>query len=170
MRHEHASRRDNKLAATLIGGALSGIFAGFVMMVAALIHAGAAGAGLWLPLRLVATPWYGLEALVGDAAVVGVGLLTHLGVSAVFGVLFAAITSRRSTVGASLLSGAAFGAVLWLLMTWVVLPLVAPPLYEWTRLAPLWWFTLHLIFGASLLLTPALERAVGGLPAGPVEA
>lgn len=156
--------RATNVAAVVFGGSASGLLAGLAMAITAMVYATATDMGAWLPVRQVAALWYGVDALIGGDGMVMVGVLTHLIVAMGWGVVFAALTSRRSGVGVSLVAGLAFGTILWALMTFVVLPLVNPVMYERTRLIPVVWYALHLVYGGFLLVTPALERLIAGMP------
>lgn len=52
------------------------------------------------------------------------GIIIHLGLSAFFGVLFAVRARYETLPRMALLSGLVYGAVIWLVMTFMILPLV----------------------------------------------
>lgn len=98
-----------------------------------------------------------------DASTPLVGLLLHLGMSGIYGIIFALIckfTAHRwgcepsSWLAGSI--GAGYGLALWVLAQWVILPGLKSPLMEipWMH-----FFLGHQIFGISLgLLTYSEAR------------
>src|SRR5262249_54108918 len=70
-------------------GALGGILAGIAMAVFLMAYAGVTGAGVGLPVRLIAATPYGVDALVRSPGMLLVGVLIHVAVSAFWGLLFA---------------------------------------------------------------------------------
>ena len=145
----------------IIGGGTAGIFAGVVMAMAAMFYDAANGSGFFLPVRSIAATWFGRNALVGGAAVLLVGLVTHLGTSALGGVVFAALPSSRKSATAALLGGLVWGVVVWAILSFAIMPWLNPTMYAGTvGKEPGWWFVLHLIYGAMLVVTPGLVRRV----------
>jgi len=158
------SSRSIRRAAVVACGSATGLVAGTLMGMAAMIHAGSAGLDPFGPVRQVAAAWYGVAALIGNESIVGVGILTHLAVSMVLGVLFAAVGPRRGGPAVALVSGLAFATLVWAVFTWVLLPLVDPVMYERVRLFPSAWFLLHLLFGALLTPAPHLVQLMARTP------
>ena len=145
----------------IIGVGSAGIVAGVVMAMAAMFYAAANGSGFFLPVRNIAATWYGRNALVGGAAVLLVGLVTHLGTSAFGGVVFAALPSSRKSATAALLGGLVWGVVVWAILSFAVMPWLNPTMYAGTvGREPVWWFVLHLIYGGMLVVTPGVVRRV----------
>lgn len=106
------------------GGAVAGLVGGVLVAALLGLTRAAHGQDFWTPLKVAAYPFMGDRTLhLGfDAAAVGAGLLAHLVVSAIWGVLFAAFTfglPRWATVG----FGAAWGLIVLFVMTYLVLPL-----------------------------------------------
>lgn len=149
----------------LLGGGLAGLGAGVVMLIACVAHAASSGLGAGLPIRLVAAQWYGLTALVAGADAIVVGLLTHLAVSALWGMILAALLRDRPGAAAAVGYGLGFGIGVWAVMTYLVLPLNPTMRDRVVGLTPGWWFVAHLVFGGTLALTPRLYRAVASRPA-----
>lgn len=156
--------RWRRVLAVVGAGAFSGLVAGSLMLLTAMIHAEVTDLGFWLPLRQVAALWFGVDALIGDGGVILVGLLTHLVVAAGWGIVFAALTRSGPSLGVSLVLALAFATALWMVMTWVVVPVVAPVMYERIRLVPVAWYAIHLVFGAGLALAPVLAWFFEGRP------
>ena len=77
------------------------------------------GDGFFRPLELIGSVWYG--AVTTGTTVILIGLLTHLAVAVLFGAIWAYAFSYVKVE--PLLSGLVYGAVLWLVMQYLVLPL-----------------------------------------------
>lgn len=88
-----------------------------------------------------------------------VGLILHMMMSAAFGIVFALIGGSRISTGAAFGWGLLYGVLVWVVMTWIGMPLVNEVMSERMALQSWWWFAYHLIFGGMLLLTPPLSRA-----------
>lgn len=105
-------------------GAFAGAMAGVVLAVVRAVTAARAGGESWHPLEIASAPLLGPRALEPgfDATALVLGLVIHLALSvawgAAFGLFFHGL-SRRGTV----IAGAFYGLVVWLLMFYVVLPL-----------------------------------------------
>ena len=155
-----SSSRPSAVAAVSLGGALSGIVAGLVMAICAAWWASSHDVNAWSPMLQVAAFWTGVIALVGDGWTVALGLATHLAVSMMLGIVFAALTRRDAPLLATLASGLFFSTLVWFVMTWIVLPLVDPVMYQRIRWTPEAWYLLHLAWGSGLVLEPAFERAM----------
>ncbi|MGH9704980.1 MAG: hypothetical protein ACRD4K_16515, partial [Candidatus Acidiferrales bacterium] len=134
---------------------------------AAMIYSGATGAGFWLPMKNIAALWLGVYALVGGTGVVCLGILTHLVIAGGLGILFAMTTPRRAkSAAAGLIGGLLFGGATWLVMTFVLMPMLDPTMRARIAFTPGWWFVLHMIFGASLILIPLIRLGFSRVPAG----
>ena len=101
----------------IIGGLVASVVMALVLMVAMAIT----GDGFFRPLELIGSIWYG--AFTTGTTVILVGLVTHLAVAALFGAIWAYTFSYVKVE--PLLSGLVFGALLWLVMQYVVLPLTS---------------------------------------------
>lgn len=144
----------------MTGGIAAGLIAGLVMALTAMIRSAAVGESFWMPMQQIAATFYGVEALVGGTGVVVAGVLTHLVVSAIYGMIFGLFVGRKTLVGSAFVSGLVYGVVIWAFMTWVILPLVNEVMLERVELQPWWWFAYHLVYGGLLLLTPPLAEAM----------
>jgi hypothetical protein len=140
------------------GGALAGIVAGLVMAVVMMIYFSVMGAGFWYPVENIAAVFFGIDALLGGAGVVIVGLLTHLLVSALLGMLFASLLQPRTSTGAAFFGGLAYGIGVWVVMTYIILPIFNPTMSARMAVTAGFWFFSHLIYGGFLAFTPGLVR------------
>lgn len=106
-------------------GAFAGLVAGLSLTTFMTMMSAASGKDVWYGIKGAAAPILGERAMVPgfDLMAVQLGLGLHLLVSMGWAVLFALLAyglSRAATV----VSGIAWGIVVWLGMYWVVLPLV----------------------------------------------
>ncbi len=77
---------------TRIGaGLVAGMLAGMAMGLVAMLRATAAGLGFWLPMKLIAALFWNVEALIGAAGVVFVGMI-HLAMAGGLGALFGLVS------------------------------------------------------------------------------
>lgn len=138
----------------IVGGLSAGLLMGLFLTVAMAIN----GQGFWRPLELIGSVWYG--AYTTGTTVIILGLVTHFALAALLGALWAYLFSYLRVE--PLLSGVAFGAILWAIMQYLVLPFVGSFIVEDASLYQKFyfgavggfalWMTLaaYLIFGLSL--------------------
>src|SRR5690606_29467577 len=87
--------------------------------------------------------------LMAGAGAVVLGVVIHLIVGAAFGALFGAIFYDRTPTVAGLFGwGLAYGAIVYFVMTFLVLPWANPVMYANFDLALL--FVYHLVYGACV--------------------
>jgi hypothetical protein len=108
-------------------------------------------------LRRIAAMWIGPQALASDfpfAAVAVVGTIMHLGLSALFGLIFTWLTESRLPVlarsrAALLAAAVTYGLLLWPLNVYLIAPFVG---WEWfaSETEPLVQAAAHLCYGALL--------------------
>lgn len=149
--------RSEVLAAAESRGVSAGLRAGGAVAVLAALKAALDGDGFAYPARLVAAMWYGTPALISSMGADAVGLGTHMAFSAALGAAFCSLGGRRGR--RRWLAGLAFGAAIWGLMAFALLPLLNPTMGGRIALRPGTWLSLHLIFG--LCLARALRRSTG---------
>lgn len=142
------------------GGALTGITAGLIMALIAMIFGYVMGMDFWLLPKMIAATFLGADALTGGVGSVILGLIVHLVVAAAYGILFAFLTPRITSPSSDFGLGIAYGVIIWAVMTFIVLPLFNDLMRERVALIPFTWFINHLVFGASLAMTPYFERIV----------
>src|ERR1041385_7034279 len=107
--------------------------------------------------------FYGVAALQGDTKALVAGMIPHLGASVFYGILFSFCVSRPTPLGIALLYAMIYSVLIWIGMTYLVLPLVNPLMQEREALQPGWWFGSHLVFGVLLFLTPILKSVLAKL-------
>lgn len=110
----------------LARGALGGIAAGGVFLALTMWFATSVGDPAKGPLLMISTILKGDDAMMNGTASVGIGLAVHVGVSALFGLVFAVLASRLRTNGAVATAGVLYGAALYLLNFKVLTPLAFP--------------------------------------------
>lgn len=115
-----ARRREAHVTVAWRHGIIGGLAAGLLMGLFLAIAMALTGDGFWHPFELIGSIWYG--ELTTGAAVIVLGLLTHLAVAVVLGIVwtFALAWIRTEPIVGGLL----FGAVVWAIMQYLVLPLV----------------------------------------------
>lgn len=145
-------------------GAVAGLIAGVVMALAMMGRSSGMGDGYWTPMNVIAGTWLGVDALVGGAWTTALGVVTHLIAAAFWGAVFSALIRRRETVFGAFWEGLLFSVGVWLIMTYIGLPIFDRTMIPRAALMPGWWFYEHLIYGACLCITPALRRAINPPP------
>lgn len=149
----------------LATGVVAGLLGGMLMAAWSMSYAAVTGIGFFMPLKLIAATVHGVESLVGGPGVLLIGVLIHVVVAMGYGVLFALLLPRGASIGAGFLAGLAYGALILLFMTYIVLPLGNEIMRERVELIPTSWIVTHLIFGATVgLLVPALRRSTKATP------
>jgi hypothetical protein len=145
-------------------GALAGLGAGTVMWLCLMCWTASRGQGFWPPLQLVAGTFLGVSAVLGGAAAGVLGAALHLLASAFWGLLFGALVDPYARPRQVVWGGLLYGAAVWLVMSFSVLPVLDPVMGERMALMPGAWFACHLVYGACLTITPRLRRAREALP------
>jgi hypothetical protein len=113
--------RDRKSA--LAGGAFAGATAGMGLTLMMTLMSFASGKDIWYGMKGAAAPFLGERAMQPgfDLPAVWMGLVSHLTVSVIWGVLFAFLFYGLSKA-ATMLAGVGWGIVVWIGMFYVVLP------------------------------------------------
>lgn len=143
----------------LAAGIVSGIAAGVAMMAVAMTAAAIQHVSPLLPLQVIGESFVGPEALDGIAEV-AFGLLVHLLVSTILGILFAAIVPREfgTTCAMGLGVGITLFAMGFMMSTFV--PWVNPGLRGHFQVIGGAWVLAHTVFGVTVGLVPALRRRI----------
>lgn len=133
-------------------GFAAGIIGGLVMSLILMITTAATGAGFWYFPKMVMGVFMGVDALIGGADIILLGLVTHFLVAAGWGIVFSLLTRRLTELGPILTAGLIFGLAVWLIMTYAVLPWANPVMAARVAVVPLTWMIVHLGFGAGLVM------------------
>lgn len=143
-----AARMADPSRANVTRGAMVGASSALIMIMVFMIVSAATGSGFFTPINLIGATYLGsgFGALPVWSAVLG--FFTHLAVGAAFGTLFVAMARNISAPGVKLAAGLAFGAAVYLFMTFLVLPWADPIMYDAVDKGL--WFLLHLLYGAVL--------------------
>ena len=135
-----------------IGGIVAGLVAGVVMALFVLVMNVLARQDIWVGMKVAGTPFLGEAATQPgfDLIPVVVGVATHLGIAAIWGLGFGMLFYGLSKI-ATVLLGALWGVVVWFGMLYVVLP--AFGLGELARTMPLAIAVgEHVLFGVALAI------------------
>jgi hypothetical protein len=134
-------------------GAFAGVVAGVLLTLFMTVMSAASGQDIWYGMKGAAAPFLGESAMRPgfDLLAVIVGLVSHLAISAIWGILFAILFfATPRTV--QIVGGVLWGIVVWIGMYYVVLPIVG--LSSMQNDAPVARaIVFHLIF--SILMTAA---------------
>lgn len=156
------SRIAPRWAALVEAGVVAGLVGGTLMALVAMIRAAAVGLGFWLPMKLVSGVYLGVDTLLGNGGVVLLGIVTHLVVASFWGAVFTLVTRGRLRFQVAFGTGLFYGAGVWLVMTYLVLPWADRTMFDRVNLSMGWFFFYHLLFGAALSLSPAMARSSKG--------
>lgn len=144
--------------AWLVRGTVGGVAAGAAFLAATMWFATSVGDPAKGPLLMISTILKGDDAMMKGTASVGLGLALHVGLSTLYGVVFAALASRLRSNGAVAIAGAAYGAALYLLNFKVLSPLAFPVFGMANQPFEL---VVHVVFG-SLLSLALLDLSAAG--------
>lgn len=142
-----------------VTGAVSGIVAALVMAMLATAVSAAQGGALFAPVRLIGATFLANPM---DQPILStvVGVAIHLIMGAGLGVLFGAATSRLRSRPLLVAAAVAYASAVFVLMTYVVLPMVNPLMSANTN--PGWFFVYHVAFGLTLAFGILVARARPG--------
>jgi hypothetical protein len=142
--------RTRNTSYTVGAGIGAGMVAALVMGILAMIVFGARGQGFFTPLQVIAAVLMGSDALVYTFWSTLLGLGIHLITGAFFGALFALIARPIRTQSMRMAAGLTYGTVVFLVMTYLVLPWANPIMAA--AIEPGWFYLYHLAYGAVLPL------------------
>ena len=156
-------RRDRRPEAAytrsiLAPGALAGVVAALVMGLFWMILSAAQGQGFSTPLQLIGAFWFAAAAMEYELAATLAGLLSHLAVGAVLGIVFAALVRNVRSPSKLIAAGVGYGAAVYALMTYAVLPWANPIMFA--AIDRGWFFLVHLAFGLTLPLALPVRHAM----------
>ena len=132
------------------GGIIAGVIGGVVLSILLIITYLTKGGDVWMAMKGSAAPFFHERAQQPgfDAAVVVLGLACHFAIAIVWGVLFSQLAFGISKP-ATVIAGAAWGIVVWLVMYYLVLPVVG--LAAVARSQPIAGAViLHVVFGLAV--------------------
>lgn len=161
---EQARRHDviDTAAEIVLAGGVAGVLAGIGMAVFLMVYAGATGFGVFTPLKLLGATFFRHDALTHPGlAVVFWGLVLHLAVSAAIGTLYAALVKPGMDPMPAVAGGIVFALGVWLVMTFLVLPLVDPPMRAAAPDMAMGWFGAHVVYGAVVGVAQQLRELIG---------
>jgi hypothetical protein len=140
------------------GGIIGGALAGLCMALLVCVQSYLVEKSFWLPLKLIGATYFDTNYLIsGPSTGVVLGLLTHLAVAALAGIVFAYIVQSLDSFGSVFFAGILYGISVWLFMTYLVLPFVNPAMQAFVNASQGGWFLAHMVFGGLLALTPYFE-------------
>lgn len=145
-----SSRMANPSRANVMRGAAVGAVSALIMGLVWMIISAATGQGFFTPVMLIGATYFGVGFGGLPVWATLLGLLTHLVVGAAFGILFVAVARNITSPGIKLAAGLAYGAAVYLFMTFLVLPWANPIMYDAADKGL--FFLLHLLYGAGLPL------------------
>ncbi len=119
-----ATGQEERLAARLLRGAVGGIVAGVVFAGVTMWFTESTAGKADMPLRMISTIVKGDKAMAAGTTSVGLGLVVHMVVSALFGALFALAVPRLRSNGTIALAGTLYGGLLYVVNFLVLAPLV----------------------------------------------
>jgi hypothetical protein len=154
---QYMSRPNKRPKAVTYGGTSAGIIGGVLMLLFLMVANVFLQGDFFLPVRMIAASLMGVEAQTGGAAPILLGLVLHLVVSSLLGIFFAFVATPVKSLANYLGFGILYGFALWVVMTYMGLPILNPILGESIQYMTYQWFFAHLIFGASLGLIPFFE-------------
>lgn len=157
---EPSERSHRNIVALIEAGILAGLIGGALMLAFLVARAAIGGAGWWSPLQSVAAAVYGPEAVYGGSRTIAVGAGLHFALSIGWGVVYAAIVRRTLTPAVSMFVGAVFGAGVWFITAFLVLPAINPLLQEQFGADPLMFFVAHIVYGVGVSASPMIARAL----------
>jgi uncharacterized membrane protein YagU involved in acid resistance len=131
----------------LVRGAVGGVAAGMVFAAVTMWFADSTGGKAEMPLRMISTIVKGDQAMAAGTTSPALGVVVHVVLSALFGMIFALAAPRFRTNGTVALAGTMYGLLLYVVNFLVLTPL----LFTTFRMAnqPFEVFA-HLVFGTLL--------------------
>ncbi len=117
------NRQAEPLTSRLLRGAIGGVLAGMVFAAVTMWFTDSTAGKADMPVRMISTILKGDKAMAAGTTSVGLGVLVHLVLSALFGMLFALAVPRLRSNGTVALAGTVYGAVLYLVNFVVLAPL-----------------------------------------------
>jgi|SRR6266536_952212 len=142
-----ATRGEETLPVRLLRGAVGGLLAGVVFAAVTMWFADSTAGKADMPLRMISTVVKGDQAMAAGTTSVGLGVVVHMVLSALFGVLFALVVPGLRTNGTIALAGTLYGALLYVVNFLVLAPLAFTVFEDANQ--PFELFA-HIVFGTLL--------------------
>ena len=143
-------------------GAIGGLIGGMVMAMVAMLYTLVAQGDLLAPLKQMGATFFKSDS--GSAGSLLAGLMLHMMMSVIFGIVFALIVRGRATgFGPLVVAGMIFIAVEWAIARFVVLPVVDQPLVA--TFGAIGGMIAHVMYGAVLGLWLAWQVSADDVPA-----
>jgi uncharacterized membrane protein YagU involved in acid resistance len=117
------SRHAEPLAPRLLRGAVGGVLAGIVFAAVTMWFTDSTAGKADMPMLMISTIVKGDKAMAAGTTSLGLGVLVHLLLSMVFGMLFALAVPRLRSNGTVALAGTLYGALLYVVNFLVLAPL-----------------------------------------------
>ncbi len=118
------------------------------------------GLGGLTPLRLIGGTLYRHSALAPGPWPAFWGFVLHLTIASAFGVLYAAITGTTRQDPLVVVAGAiVYGLLVWLVMTFLVMPVIDPFMRVRVSDLSMAWFSAHVVYGALLGVIPQVRES-----------
>lgn len=147
-------------AGVIIGGAIAGLIGGIIMGGTVTLWSLALGMGASTPWQAVAATFYGPMAFVGAAGVTAIGILVHITIAMLLGIVFSVLTYNATRSWPLIFWGVFYGTAIWAVMTFVFVSVFDPTLGARIPYFYAFWLFLHWIYGAFTgLFIPSLRRA-----------
>jgi hypothetical protein len=135
---------------------VAGEFSGAVFAIITVWYAIEQGDTADMPFLMMSTIAAGSDAMVTGAASVAAGLGVHLGVAALYGVVFSLFVPRLHTNGTLLLAAGVFGVAVYAINFRILSPLFFPTFQEINQSFEV---LVHVLYG-QLVAVPFLSRGV----------
>lgn len=148
-------------AEIVVAGGVAGVLAGGGMAVFLMVYGGATGIGAFTPLKLLGATFFRHDALTRPGlGVVFWGLVLHLAISAAIGILYAALVKPGMDPMPAVAGGIVFALLVWVVMTFAILPLVDPAMRAASSDMSMGWFGAHVVYGAVVGIAQQLRELV----------
>ena len=148
----------------IVAGAIAGMIGAVLMGMWAMMQMAIQGMGFWMPMELIDGTWAGPMVILGGAGYALGGLLTHMMSAAMTGAVFGLILPRGIGWGGALIGGLVYGAIIWVVMAFVGLPLLNSTMSARVNMMQGSFFWEHLLYGIGLSFTPLLRRSLTHAP------
>lgn len=146
-------------AEVIKAGIVSGVIGGLAMAAYAMVAGVVLGQGAFAVPQLIGAVFRGPEALLQPPSATLIGIGVHVLTAAAFGVLFATLVRRDTPAPVAMLAGVAYALGVFVLMVFVVVPIVNPVMANRVSMMVGTVLMMHVIYGLGLGLAPRLRKA-----------